>query len=313
MNIKAHRRHPAASTFASSAGGRRAVTDGAQQLSPDDLRIVPYADLRLLTGAPASVARWMVARAYAGDQRTLVAHINANNYYWLCRNPAIRASLLRTGVLLMDGIGMKIGGLLMGHHHMRDLNGTDLFPLVMARARQRGLRIYLLGGRNAVVHAAAAAIEARYPGVRVVGCRDGYFDPSKESDIVASIRQAAPDALLVGLGFPRQEEYTLRHHEALAVPLIWNVGGLFDFVSGAKPRAPFLIRRFKLEWLYRFMREPRLMWHRNLVAAPWFLWRALRARGAPHEMTSAHVLPRGRKAETHSMVKAVSNERSAHK
>lgn len=255
------------------------------------LLIVRYIDVPLLNGPANSVARWMVDRAFASDHRTLISHINANNYYWLSHDPGLRKHLLQVGILLGDGIGLKIGGLMLGHGRLEDLNGTDLFPLVMERGRQRGLRIFLFGGRHNVVHGARLAIETRYPGVEVVGCRNGYFKPGEEHDVVDSIRRSAAHALLVGLGFPRQEEFTLRYHEELDVPLVWNVGGLFDFVSGAKPRAPLVLRRIKLEWFYRFLREPRVMWHRNLVAAPWFLWHAFRTSVTPTRRMSDNQEP----------------------
>jgi N-acetylglucosaminyldiphosphoundecaprenol N-acetyl-beta-D-mannosaminyltransferase len=252
------------------------------------LRIVRYFDLWLLAENPPATADWIVRRAFAPRSRALVSHINANNYYWLARSPTIRESLIRDGVLLLDGIGLKVGGYLLGHAHLPDLNGTDLFPLVMQRGQHRGLRVFLLGGRQEVVERAALNIETHYPGVRVVGLRDGYFGPGEEPHVVNQILTSQPRILLIGLGFLRQEQFALRYRDALGVPLIWNVGGLFDFVSEAKPRAPSLLRRFKLEWLFRFFLEPRTMWYRNLVAAPWFVAHLVRAymRNAIHQRTS---------------------------
>jgi exopolysaccharide biosynthesis WecB/TagA/CpsF family protein len=60
--------------------------------------------------------------------------------------------------------------------------------------------------------------------------------------------------------------------------LIWTAGGLFDFVSGAKPRAPRWLRRLRLEWLYRLGLEPRRMWRRNTIPPLWLAARVLRAR-----------------------------------
>jgi N-acetylglucosaminyldiphosphoundecaprenol N-acetyl-beta-D-mannosaminyltransferase len=245
---------------------------------PRNLTILRFGGIPLSCGEPSLVARWLVDRALASDERTLVSHINANNYYYLHQSVALREHLIRVGTLLSDGIGMKLATLLHGHGNLPDLNGTDLFPLVMEYGRRRGLRIFLLGGREGVVQRARSNIETRFPGVVVVGHSNGYFSSAEERNVLNAIRTSAPHVLLLGLGFPKQEEFSLRLQREFMVPLVWNVGGLFDFVSGAKPRAPRLVRRMKLEWLYRFLLEPQVMWHRNLVVMPWFIFHILRSR-----------------------------------
>jgi N-acetylglucosaminyldiphosphoundecaprenol N-acetyl-beta-D-mannosaminyltransferase len=55
-----------------------------------------------------------------------------------------------------------------------------------------------------------------------------------------------------------------------------GVGGTFDYLSGRVPRAPGLIRRIGLEWLYRLIRQP-WRWRRQL-ALPQFAALVLRVR-----------------------------------
>jgi exopolysaccharide biosynthesis WecB/TagA/CpsF family protein len=243
------------------------------------LERVEYMELPLWTGDLSRAADWLASCAQgAGDAPTIVTHINANNYYWLQRRPALRARLCRDSVFLLDGIGLKVCGVLLGLGRVPDLNGTDLFPLVMRKAARLGLRIYLLGGSDTVVTRAACRIGEEFPGVRVVGFHGGYFDAAAQADIAAAIHASGAQMLLIGRGFLRQEEFALDCRSSVGTPLIWNVGGLFDFVSGARSRAPLAMRRARLEWLFRFAAAPRQMWHRNVVAAPWFLAHVLRYR-----------------------------------
>ena len=60
---------------------------------------------------------------------------------------------------------------------------------------------------------------------------------------------------------PAQEKWISRHLEALGVPLVMGVGGSFDVLSGKLRRAPRLMRRAGVEWLYRLTQEP-WRWHR---------------------------------------------------
>ena len=50
-----------------------------------------------------------------------------------------------------------------------------------------------------------------------------------------------------------------------------GVGAAFDFHSGRVKRAPPWMRSNGLEWLYRFLSEPRRLWRRYVYLAPRFL------------------------------------------
>lgn len=246
------------------------------------LRCVQYIDLPLWTGSLDAAAEWLAALgAGAGSSpgwTHVVTHINANNYYRLHHEPQFGAELRDGGLMILDGIGLKIGGFLLGLGRLPDLNGTDLFPLVMQRAAARNLKVFLLGAHERVAATAASNLGRRFPGIGIAGFQGGYFDAAEETEVAARVRASGAQVLLLGRGFLRQERFALDHAGRLGVNLIWNVGGLFDFVSGAKSRAPRPLRRLRLEWLYRFMSSPRGMWHRNLVAAPWFLGHVVHAR-----------------------------------
>ncbi len=53
-----------------------------------------------------------------------------------------------------------------------------------------------------------------------------------------------------------------------------GVGGSIDVWGGTVTRAPKLIQRMNLEWLYRLVRQPS-RWRRQL-ALPRFAWKVLR-------------------------------------
>ena len=240
------------------------------------LRTVELFDLRLVTGGYEEIAQWLLARARRGAP-LIAAHVNLNNYYQLQRSGA-RWHESPDLELLFDGIGLKVAAWALGQGWVRDLNGTDLFPVLMRRAASERLRVFFLGAAPGVAERAAEATARAFSGVVIAGSHDGYFEPGQSGSLVERVRAARPDLLIVGMGFPRQEEFALAHRERLGARLIWTAGGLFDFVSGAKPRAPLALRRLRLEWLYRLYLEPRRMWRRNTIPPAWLAWRVLRRR-----------------------------------
>ena len=59
------------------------------------------------------------------------------------------------------------------------------------------------------------------------------------------------------------------------------IGAVFDFFAGTVNRAPDWWLRHNVEWLYRFIREPRRIWRRVFVSGPLFLWAALKEKLFP--------------------------------
>ena len=98
----------------------------------------------------------------------------------------------------------------------------------------------------------------------MAGTYAGSPDPTEETAIVARVREAAPDLLLVAYGVPAEEKWIARNLEELGVPVMIGVGGAFDFVAGVTQRAPVWMRRLGLEWLHRLVREP-WRWRRQLA------------------------------------------------
>lgn len=79
-----------------------------------------------------------------------------------------------------------------------------------------------------------------------------------------------------------QEFWIARNAHKLQASALLGVGALFDFYSGIMPRAPQRMRELGLEWLFRFVMEPRRMFVRYILGNPVFiirvLWRRLRGR-----------------------------------
>jgi alpha-1,3-mannosyltransferase len=93
--------------------------------------------------------------------------------------------------------------------------------------------------------------------------------------VIETIRNARADVLLVAMGNLEQELWLTDHLAETGCVLGFGVGGLFDFMAGAVPRAPQWVRAAHLEWLYRMAQEPRRLWRRYLLGMPIFLLRVV--------------------------------------
>jgi exopolysaccharide biosynthesis WecB/TagA/CpsF family protein len=246
--------------------------------------------LSFMTRTRADVADAIVLKAMLG-QRTVANFVNAHCVNVAARDPAYRRALDRSDMLLLDGIGMRIAALLAGRSIVENLNGTDLFPALCARAAVCAVPLYLLGGQPGVAAATAAAMRVRFPSLDIAGTHDGFFDPGDETGVIDAINASGARIVLVAMGVPQQELWIARMAPALKAPVLMGVGGLFDYYSGRIPRAPALLRAVGLEWGWRFAQEPRRLARRYLIGNMTFL-----ARAASHGFAAREVAKHCRSA-----------------
>jgi N-acetylglucosaminyldiphosphoundecaprenol N-acetyl-beta-D-mannosaminyltransferase len=156
---------------------------------------------------------------------------------------------------------------------------TDLFHLVAGRAEAAGLTFYMFGASEAENDAAVANIRRRYPRLRILGHSHGYLRGEALRAKVGEINALAPDYLWVALGVPYEQAFVEEFTPQLAnVGVIKTSGGLFNFLSGSRPRAPRWMQAVGLEWAWRTWLEPRRLFWRYLTTNPRALYLLFRPR-----------------------------------
>ena len=174
------------------------------------------------------------------------------------RNAGFADALKRADLSLADGVGIYLASVINGNRLPSRVRGVDTTFGLLDRLNKmsRPATAYFLGGRPGVAETAATNMETRYPNLKVVGCHDGYYTESEESCIVKNINSLCPDILLVCLGMPKAEIFANRYR-GINAKITLCVGGTIDVMAGNVRLAPAALRRFGLEWLYRFIKQPR--------------------------------------------------------
>ena len=186
------------------------------------------------------------------------------------RDARFREVVNNAALSLCDTVGLLAVARHRGARLRERVAGVELIERLAAGAAAQELPIYLLGGAEGVAADAAAALQARHPGLRVAGVRNGYFQDQESPQVTAAVAASGARMLFAGMGFPRQEYWLSSHLRETGCGVGIGVGGSFDVIAGRIERAPQLVRRLGLEWLYRLVREPR-RWRRQL-ALPRFVW-----------------------------------------
>lgn len=202
---------------------------------------------------------------------SMVATANAEMIMRATKDHELQTILNRSALVVPDGAGTVWAAHHLGCKMPERVAGYDLALEIMKLAPSKSQKIFFFGGAPEVAEKARAKAEKLYPGIKIVGTRNGFFKPEEESKIVEEIRKSKPDILFVALGVPKQEKFIAHNLQKLRVPLSIGVGGTFDVMAGVMKRAPEWMQKAKLEWLFRGMMQPTRAG--RLMALPKFVWK----------------------------------------
>ncbi len=191
-------------------------------------------------------------------------------------DPAFRRILNAAFLNTTDGMPL----VWLGRHHVSSeverVYGPDLMLELFAATQRGEATHFLYGGAAGVADELKEKLEARFPGVRIVGTFTPPFRPldsAEESALIDLVRERKPDLMWIGLSTPKQERFMAEYLAKLDTTVMLGVGAAFDFHSGRVRQAPRWIQRSGFEWLYRLCSDPRRLARRYLVNNPLFAWR----------------------------------------
>jgi N-acetylglucosaminyldiphosphoundecaprenol N-acetyl-beta-D-mannosaminyltransferase len=192
------------------------------------------------------------------------------------QDEGFRAILNQAFLNTPDGMPMVWVGRLNGYREMDRVYGPDLMLLVCEYTRRHGYTHFLYGGGEGVARELQEKLEAKFPGIKIVGSWSPPFRPlnaAEEAELARVVHAAQPDIIWVGLSTPKQEKFMAQYLDKLDTTLMFGVGAAFDFHAGKVRQAPRWVQRSGLEWLFRLACEPRRLWRRYLRNNPRFVFR----------------------------------------
>jgi exopolysaccharide biosynthesis WecB/TagA/CpsF family protein len=228
----------------------------------------------------AQTADLMIAAARTPLDRPLILTSANGEVLSRCRRePAIAALFAGADLIAADGQPLVIASRLLGDALPERVATTDLFHDVATRAEPLGLSFYLLGASEDENLRAYERARALFPRLNIVGRSHGYLNAAQLDRRVDEINALAPAILWVAFGVPREQDFCARHARRLRnVRVIKTSGGLFNFLSGTRARAPGWMQRMSLEWAFRVAQEPRRLFWRYAVTSPHAIYLLARSR-----------------------------------
>ena len=209
----------------------------------------------LYCGSRDEFFEFISSRAEKGE-KTFVVTANPETFMHGSRNPEFDA-LLRDPqtVITADGIGVVKAAKWANKTPDGRVTGVETVSHLFKVGSDRGLSVYFYGAKPEVLEKLREQLKANYPGLKIVGMRDGYNN--KDEEVFADMKEKQPDLCFVALGIPRQEILIYKNLADFEKGIFIGIGGSLDVLSGTKKRAPKLFIKLNCEWLYRIMCEPK--------------------------------------------------------
>jgi N-acetylglucosaminyldiphosphoundecaprenol N-acetyl-beta-D-mannosaminyltransferase len=233
-----------------------------------------------ILGQPVNLADDYVSWSIARLQRGIGTHVvtmNAEIVVYANQHPEFAKILRQADLITPDGSGIILALWLHGIAQEKCAGielGEELLQL--ASQAEHHYSVFFYGGKPQVAAKAAQKWQENYPSLNIIGIEHGYLTSEEQAKLEHQLLATQPKIILVAMGVPRQEMW-IREHFHLCPQSIWiGVGGSFDVWSGAKKRAPRLVRHLNLEWCYRVIQEPS-RWQR-ILALPQFAVLAIAER-----------------------------------
>jgi N-acetylglucosaminyldiphosphoundecaprenol N-acetyl-beta-D-mannosaminyltransferase len=180
-----------------------------------------------------------------------------------------------------DGIGLIYAGKIKKHPLKEKVGGYDLSVNLLKMANDKGLKLYVVGGKPGVAEAAMENVREKYPGIKIVGTQHGYFKGThlgkkgheEEIAVIEDINKHQPHILFVGFGAKKQELWIEYNKDLINANVIIGNGGTLDGLAGIVKRAPDIFIKLGLEWLYRLMKEPKRI--KRQIVLPVFMLKVI--------------------------------------
>jgi N-acetylglucosaminyldiphosphoundecaprenol N-acetyl-beta-D-mannosaminyltransferase len=208
------------------------------------------------------------------DKKTVVNCINPHAYIVAQKDKLFEQALLASDVILPDGSGIVLAGKILNNKRIQKITGSDFHLHMLGLLNRNSGSVFYMGAAQETLDMIEDKISKDFPRIKVGTYSPPFkqnFSDEENTAIVDQINFFSPDVLFVGMTAPKQEKWLFQHEDFLNFRVAANIGAAFDFYAGVVHRPSAFWVKCHLEWLVRFINEPKRLFKRNFVSGPLFL------------------------------------------
>lgn len=201
-------------------------------------------------------------------EKTFLVTANPEIVMYAHDNPDYYKLLMEADFIAPDGIGIVQASRKLQTPIKERVPGFELMLGLLEIASMKNKRVYFIGAKEDIINLTVSNVSKKWPDLEIAGYHHGYFD-HEDPQMIEQVKATRPDIVLVAFGFPRQEKWIKSYLASADYGIAVGVGGSFDVLSGKTKRAPYLVQRFHIEWLYRLVKQPSR--YKRMLALPYFI------------------------------------------
>lgn len=203
------------------------------------------------------------------DKKSYIVAVNVDVIVKIEDDPYLKKIVDDADLVLVDGKPLQWIAKYQGNPIKEKISGSDLVPLLLKQASDKGQSVFIIGGKEGIAQKAKLNIEKSNPKIKIVGTYAppfGFEKDTAELDKINSIISGCqPDIVIACFGCPKQEKWIYENYLKYNAKLSVCAGATVDFLAGNVKRAPQWISNIGFEWFYRFLQEPKRLFKRYFV------------------------------------------------
>ena len=206
--------------------------------------------------------------------KNIINTINPHSYCLAKNDSLFNKALQSSDILLPDGTGIVLAARILNNKKINKIAGADIHQHLLQQANLKRQKVFYLGAAQNTLRLIETKIKNQYPNITVSSFSPPYkpqFSEKETAQMLEKVNDFKPDILFVGMTAPKQEKWVFVNKENIEANTIVSIGAVFDFYAGTIKRPGNFWIAIGLEWLPRFLREPKRLAKRNLVSTPKFL------------------------------------------
>ena len=220
------------------------------------------------------------------ESNKIINTINPHSYCLSRYDKLFNEALQSSDILLPDGTGIVLASKIVNNKKINKIAGADIHQYLLYQANLKSQKVFYLGAAQSTLELIQNKVKREFPNITVSSFSPPYkpqFSESETALMLEKVNDFKPDILFVGMTAPKQEKWVFINKENIDANTIVSIGAVFDFYAGTINRPGNFWVSIGLEWLPRFLKEPRRLARRNLVSTPKFLleiiWYKIFGRG----------------------------------
>ena len=177
----------------------------------------------------------------------------------------------KSELVLPESAGIKIALRFKGIKQEK-IPGIDFSKELLHICSRMNYPVSLIGAKEDILVNTLENLKKEFPNLDIVYSHNGYF---KDDEIIINkLKESKPKFILCALGAPKQELFVNKCIKLYSNAIYIGIGGSFDVWAGKVKRAPLILQKSGLEWLYRTLKQPSRL-KRIYKTLPMFLFRAI--------------------------------------